>query len=344
MIKYRLSVLSFALVFMLILSGVFVTPAYADEAPPVEPQVEETNPPAETEEEAPPPPTGETDSAPLEESTTDEEQTILEQLPENTALIVTNEEGQPLPLAAQEAQEILDDGIIDPVWCPVGVAPQNGINGCTTAYPSLQALVNALMAGTAGVVPNAAGVIWIEQGTDTSAASIILNGTDPDIGNMENFALTLQGGWNGVFGSKTIVGNSTFGQSVSILNWNAPITINNVVVNATSGVGLTVITTGNVVLKDVESNNNASTGAVIDNTSGAGNVTITNGTFINNGGVAGLNLISNGLITVKNLTASDNSSHGAIFDNDSAVVAKSISITGINSFNANNNVGLFVSS
>lgn len=339
------SIFYYALIFALVVSAVFVHPAYADEAPPPEEAqpVEETAPQDEAQEESPPLTTGETDSAAFEELTTEEE-TIIEQLPENTEIIVTNEEGEPLPLATQEAQEILDDGIIDPVWCPVGVAPQNGAGGCTTAYPSLQALFNALMNGTAGVVPNAAGVIWIEQGADTSVAAITLNGTDVDLGNMENFALTLQGGWDGVFGSKAIVGDSTFSQSVTIINWNAPVTINNVVVNATSGVGLTVTTTGNVVLKDVESNNNASTGAVIDNTSGAGNVTITNGTFYNNGGLAGLRVISNGTITIKNLSADDNSSYGAMLDNSGASTAKTISITGTNTFNLNSNAGLFVSS
>jgi hypothetical protein len=340
--------LTVAFVFVFILSGVLATPVYADESlPPVdvpaEIQAEETAPQESGEEEAPPSTTGEVDSAPSESGLTNDAP-ILEQLPENTEIIITNEEGESIPLATQEAQEILDDGIIDPVWCPVGVAPQNGTGGCTTAYPSLQALFNALMNGTAGVVPNAAGVIWIEQGADSSAAAMTLNGTDVDLGNMENFALTLQGGWDGNFGSKAIVGNSTFGQSVAIINWNAPITINNVVVNATSGVGLSVTTTGSIVLKDVESNNNASTGAVLDNTSGVGDVTITNGKFYNNGGLAGLRVLSNGTITIKNLSADDNSSYGAMLVNDTASTAKAVSVTGNNTFNLNTNVGLFVSS
>ncbi|MBL8051200.1 MAG: hypothetical protein JNM46_08260, partial [Anaerolineales bacterium] len=212
MIKNKLSVLSFVLVFILILSAGLATPAYADEAPPVEPQVEETNPPANTEEEATPPTTGETDSASSEESTT-EEQTILEQIPENTELIIIDEEGEMIPLATEEAQEAI--AFIDPMWCPVGVKPKANTGGCTAGYPDLYALINDIATNVIAE-PTKAGVIWIQTGADGSAVNIVIDGSDPDLGSWSTFALTLQGGWIGTDLSTTIVAPSTFTKTISV--------------------------------------------------------------------------------------------------------------------------------
>jgi len=346
-IKSNSPFLTVAIVFVFILSGVLATPVYADESlpptdVPAETQAEETAPQESNEEEAPPLPTGETESAPSEESTLDEEQPILEQLPENTEIIVLDEDGEAIPLATQEAQEAIE--FIDPVWCPVGVAPQDNLGGCTIAYGSLKELIDALMAGTAGVVPNTAGVIWIEDGADSSTGNILLDGSDTSLGDMENFALTFQGGWNGTFGSKTIVGTSTFSDRITITGWNAAITINDIIIDTATGDGLTVTTTGNIVLKNVQSNNNTGRGATLDNSTGAGNVTITNSKFNNNGGAAGLTVISKGTITIKDLTANDNTNYGANLDNDSATTAKTVTLSGSNTFNANGSVGLFISS
>lgn len=341
--KNRLSVLPFVLVFIFVLSMLVVTPVYADEATPQE-NAEATEQTATEDEaqEASPLPTGETESAPSEESNLDEEQPILEQLPEDTEIIVVDEDGEAIPLATQEAQEAIE--FIDPVWCPVGVAPQDNLEGCTIAYGSLKELIDALMAGTAGVVPNTAGVIWIEEGPDTSTGNILLDGSDTSLGDMENFALTFQGGWNGTFGSKTIVGTSTFSDRITITGWNAAITINDIIIDTATGDGLTVTTTGNIVLKNVQSNNNTGRGATLDNSGGTGNVTITNSKFNNNGGSAGLTIISKGTITIKDLTANDNTSYGVNLDNDSATTAKTVTLSGSNTFNANGSVGLFISS
>ncbi|MBL8099559.1 MAG: hypothetical protein JNK81_10270, partial [Anaerolineales bacterium] len=346
-IKSNSPFLTVAIVIVFILSGVLATPVYADESlPPVdvpaETQAEETAPQESNEEEATPLTSGETDTVPSEESTLDEEQPVLEQLPENTEIIVLDEDGEAIPLATQEAQEAIE--FIDPVWCPVGVAPQNGINGCTNSYGNLKALIDDLMNGTAGVVPNTNGVIWIQSGADGSAANMTLNGSDVDLGDMENFSLTLQGGWNGTFGSTTIIGTSTFSRAITITNWNGAITINDIIVDTATGDGLTVTTTGNIVLKNVQSNNNTGRGATLDNSTGSGDITITNSKFNNNGGAAGLTVISKGTITIKDLTANDNTNYGVNLDNDSATTAKTVSLSGNNTFNTNGSVGLFISS
>lgn len=346
-IKNRLSALSFVLVFILILSAVLATPVYADEAPPedvtTEEQVEETEAQPPVEEEASPPSTGEPDSAPSEESIPDEEQPILEQLPENTEIIVLDEEGQALPLVTQEAEEAI--AVIDPLWCPVGVKPKANTGGCTAGYPNLYALINDIATDVIPE-PTKAGVIWIQTGSDASPFNIVIDGSDPQfttgLNSWANFALTLQGGWIGTDLNTTITSPSTFSDTISIINWNAPVTINDITIDTTTGVGLTVNTTGNIVLKNVQSNNNNNSGAEIDNTAGTGNVTITNSKFINNN-TNGLSVDTNGTITIKDITANDNSGYGVSLDNDD-LAPKAVTLSGTNTFNANGITGLYVTS
>lgn len=349
MIKNKLSVLSFVLVFILILSAGLATPAYADEAPPVEPQVEETNPPANTEEEASPLTSGESfgqtqgesDSAPLEESTSDVEQTILEQLPENTEIIVLDEEGEPLPLATEEAQEAI--AFIDPMWCPVGVKPKANTGGCTASYANLFALINDIATGVIAE-PTKAGVIWIQTGADSSAANIVIDGLDPDLGSWSTFALTLQGGWIGTDLSTTIVGPSTFTKTISIINWNAPVTINDISIVNSASYGLHVITTGNVTLKNVTAENNGNYGSRIENDSGTGNVTITNSKFNNQTNTGGLYIATKGAIVITSITANNNNGIGAYIQNQNADTPKPVTLAGTNTFNNNNSSGLSIDS
>ncbi|MBX3035509.1 MAG: hypothetical protein KF758_01235 [Anaerolineales bacterium] len=337
MIKNKLSVLSFVLVFILILSGLVATPVYADEAPPQE-QAEETAPQESAEEEASPPTTGETDTAPSESGLTNESP-ILEQLPENTQIIVTNETGEPIPLATQEAQEAIK--FIDPMWCPVGVKPKANTGGCTAGYPNLFALINDIATNMIAE-PTKAGVIWIETGADGSAANIVIDGSDPDLGSWSNFALTLQGGWNGVDLSTTIVGPSTFTKSISVINWNAPVTINNITISGTTATnGLEVVTTGNIVVSNVISQNNSGRGAYLDNSAGTGNVTVTSSQFNSNSGVHGISINSKGSVTLKDVSANSNlNGYGAVISNDSATTPKPVTLSGVNSFSGNGaNVG-----
>ncbi|MBL8090747.1 MAG: hypothetical protein JNJ43_10485, partial [Anaerolineales bacterium] len=354
-VKSNSPFLTVAIVFVFILSGVLATPVYADESlpptdVPAETQAEETAPQESNEEEAPPLTSGETNTVPSEASTLDEEQPILEQLPENTEIIVLDEDGEAIPLATQEAQQTIIIG--DPVWCPATVAsPTPGLNGCTGSYGTFAALLAdpiLTAVSVSGVGPTTNGVIWIASnynGADNSVITI-----DGGVFTaMNDFALTLKGGWcDGT--DMTCVGlidptkPSTFDVRLQILNWNNTVTINDIIIDTATGDGLTVTTTGNIVLKNVQSNNNTGRGATLDNSTGAGNVTITNSKFNNNGGAAGLTVISKGTITIKDLTANDNTNYGANLDNDSATTAKTVTLSGSNTFNANGSVGLFISS
>src|SRR5690606_3676261 len=126
-----------ALLLVLTLSRFITIPVYADEASPIEEnttteQVEETNQPVETVEEATPPSTGGSESTSSEEYHLDEELPILEQLPENTEIIVLDEEGETIPLATEEAKEVVSSS--DPMWCPAGKTPIANVGGCSPDF------------------------------------------------------------------------------------------------------------------------------------------------------------------------------------------------------------------
>jgi hypothetical protein len=125
-----------AIFFALILSALNVAPALADEAPPPEPapteEAADVSTPAETGEEATPPAEGTTDTASSTESSSVAE--VIESLPADTTLVVIDENGEALPLASEQAAEIIYNG--DPLWCPVGVAPKPNMGGCSPSFTS----------------------------------------------------------------------------------------------------------------------------------------------------------------------------------------------------------------
>ncbi|MCC7119128.1 MAG: hypothetical protein IT310_11425 [Anaerolineales bacterium] len=355
MYRSRFSLFGIATLVALVFSALSVAPALADDAPPPIVETAPVEPPPE--EVATPTP------AP-------EEPALIPALPEGTELVVADEQGEALPLATQEAAGTL--AVIDPVWCPVGVAPKNGASGCTTSYASLQGLVNDLMTGLAGVVPNKNGIIWIQQGADSSVGAIVLDGSDPDLGAMETFALTLQGGWDGVFGSSKVTGVSTISQSLLIDNWAGDVTLKDIIFSGITvgttphNAALEISTTKNISLTnvDVAGNTGGGTvnGAYLSNDDGlvAGDVVITNSTFTSNKN-DGLIVYSDGAITITNLVANSNGGSGALLDNIAATSAKAVTLSGksnqvkfngldglgvyskgavtINSITANNNIG-----
>src|SRR5687767_6037539 len=83
-----------------------------DEAAP-----EETD--AVSTEEADPTETAPTETAPAEPAPNVEE--VLDSLPEDTAIVALDAEGEALPLASVEAAQVIVSG--DPMWCPAGVLP-----------------------------------------------------------------------------------------------------------------------------------------------------------------------------------------------------------------------------
>jgi hypothetical protein len=337
-----------------ILLGVFTlslmvtTPAFADEVtPPEEPVVTEQG-------------SGE-ENAVVEESTTTVETEagnestapvetvaeILEQLPEDTSLIVVDESGEALPLASEAAEEAII--IKDPIWCPAGVLPKPGLGGCSSSFGSLSLLV-------AGFIPPAKnGVIWIESGTDSAlGGDVVIDGLGA-WALAANYSLTLQGGWIGPagppVGSMAIVGTTIFDTAISIVNWNGAVTINDISFEnadntAYSGTGsLYVETSKNIVVSNVMVINSAGAlndGAYLDNrpSTTQATVTVKNSTF--NGNIfRGLTIYSDGAVTLTNVSAHFNGNDGAYIQNNFDGTASVVSVTK-GFFNQNGDDGLTI--
>ncbi|MFN8410901.1 MAG: hypothetical protein U0Z26_00800 [Anaerolineales bacterium] len=326
--RNKISIFSFVFVFML--SAVMTIPAYADDGlPPVDVPVE---------------------ALPIEPPTQDPVVVdAVQAQPE--VVVVLNEAGEAVPLASQEAANAIVAG--DPMWCPVGVTP--GGAGCTGTTTSFATMLTNLTGMYTSVGPSKAGVIWIEDSYNSAVNDAAAPGffilTGSNLTAMKDFALTLQGGWSGTGTTITPGGVSYFtGDSLSILNWNGDVTLNNIVITGTTGTnGLQVFTTKNIVLNNVQSNGNAGRGALLQNDSGVGNITITNSQFNGNGTTdgEGLRAESKGIITLKDVTASSNggaNGYGAYLYNRFSATPKAITLSGTNTFNGNNMDGLYIAS
>lgn len=318
----------FALITLLALLTSFIFPitVLADDEPP---------PPAPTEEiildEEPAPPTD------LQPDTVSE---VLEQLPENTEVIVLDESGAPIPLVTEEAAEIIIAG--DPMWCPEGVLP--GGVGCTPAFADFDSgtgLFQYLVANNTTYTGN--GTIYIAYDYNPTTAgdgNVQLDpflqggGADGDLGD-----IVIQGGWD--FGSNVVNGQTNFGaNNLNVLGWNGNVTINNINIDGvTSGNGMNVFGNGDVELNNVTIQNSDLFGTYINNTAGSGDVTVNDSTF-NNSIDAGLLIASNGNVNLSNVTANDNGNNGVSIDNSTG--SGDVNITGTNNFNNNDFTGIFV--
>ena len=162
-----------------------------------------TEPPAPTQVETEPPiePTSEAIEAtpiPMEPTATQVVE-ILTQVPEDTEVVVLDENGNSIPLASQEAADLVE--VIDPMWCPAGVMP--GGAGCSSSFPVIADLINNMISNTSAYTQN--GVIYFTATAGSSlnltdAASPSSLGTSA-FNTLNDFNLTLQGGWNGVSGA-----------------------------------------------------------------------------------------------------------------------------------------------
>jgi hypothetical protein len=254
----------------------------------------------------------------------------LSQVPTGTSVVVVNNAGTVLPLATQQAANIIANG--DPIWCPAGTSPVASTGGCTSTQTDLASLITLL----SGAQPNQAGTIWITVSIDSSDPNNI---DGSSLNTMANYALTLQGGWNGL-SNGGISGTSTFTKAISITNWNADVTVNDISIANPSTAGLTVKTKKNIHLHNVTLQNNNGNGATLDNTAGNGNVTVDGTNTFNNNAGNGLQVDSKGLISLNNLSADNNSVDGVALRNNSG--SGDVSLTGTNEFSNNSFYGLVI--
>lgn len=325
---------------ILALSAVLVTPVLADDGqPPVE------TPEVVTEAEEESTLAQVTDESQQEEPVAEEVSTVSELLdsaPPETEVIILDENGETLPLASQEASEVVASS--DPIWCPAGVAvPVSGGAGCSPSFTGMTGLIGWLNVNN----PNMAGTIWIEKTYDSSTAvgdgaatSFTLDGTT--LSNMANFALMLKGGWNGLgTGTVDTSDDSNFREdSFNIINWKGNITINDIAIyNATTNpnenAALHVETEGSITLNrvDVRFNDGALAGASLYNDfpGKSGLVTINNSLFSNNA-YGGARIESTGAVTIKDSAFDYNSSStsgaGLSIDNRGDTTPSPVTITG----------------
>ncbi|GMV34052.1 MAG: right-handed parallel beta-helix repeat-containing protein [Anaerolineales bacterium] len=278
---------------------------------------------------------------------------VLEQAPEGTEVVIVNEEGDVLPLATEEAAEIVATS--DPMWCPEGATP--GDAGCTGSFGTFDELIDALTADAVSGAPvyTGNGVIWV-QDTYNGNDDAQIEFDSAVLTNIGSNNLTVQGGWSGG-NNTTVTGTSTLDVSLVFSNWGGAITLNDLDIAAGdgSGFGLLVTNNGDVTLDNVSVSNTTvnpfgfGDGALI---ASDGNVDIADSAFDDNDG-NGLQVASAGTITLDTVSASGNALTGAYLDTcgyDDATglcagngLVTITSATG-NTFNDNGFIGLNVDS
>lgn len=287
----------------------------------------------------------ETEGAP-EAEPSDDGQPGLDEITNSTItdVQIVDEAGEPLPMATEEAAEILATG--DPIWCPASVkVPKPNTSGCTQSFGSLDALFSELEVHPKTVD----GIIWIEK-TYSDSNDATLDG-DPlgPLSTMRNFKLTLKGGWNGCtpscIGTIDTTNPSEIEHQLEILDWNNDVTLSDLLVTGVTSPGeaLLVQTSGKITLTRVEVSNNGDSGARLENTAGTKDVSIASGQFDHNTGGDGLNVISNGTVTLVGVTASENEGMGVYIKNDTAALPRNVSLSsGVFEFNNNAASGLVI--
>lgn len=346
---------------VLMLSMMWTFPVLADEGEPQseEPTVTETTPVDET--------AGEGEPLAVEEEPVSEEpvasepapepapasegETLLEQLPENTTVVVTDESGDPIPLVTQEAAEAVAT-MPDPQWCPVGAAPGAATcSGVKTSFNGVGGLIEWLTINN----PAKAGVIWVEASYNSTTAgdvtAIVLDGSV--LTNMALQALTINGGWTGTGSTLNPNDQSEFNVPFLIDNWTGAVTLNNLLITGASGFGLSALevrTDGNIIANNVDVVNNTTQngGAYLDNIddpAAKGNVTVNDSTFNGNTGInaRGLNVWTSGMVTIKNITANENTGTG-LSVNNAVATRKVVTLTGSNQFMGNGLDGVYIES
>ncbi len=338
MYRKHLFSLSLTLIMVMLFSALGPTTVYADEgAPPDAPTTEGSETGGEPTDEATEEQTDDTGEDQAEETTTEEvvtggeltgetgegevdeavteEPSLMEQVPENTEVVVVNADGEVEPLATQEAAEAVATS--DPIWCPAGQDPTPGANGCTNSYTSFDALLTFLKTDEEGAATyQGNGTIYVEMGNYGGGESTIDFNTY-GFTTFDDNDLTIQGGWNTSTG--TTVDTTSFDVPIVIGSdvnpWGGSLTIRNIIVSGVvNDTGLTVFSGGSVTVEDSEFSNNDVAGVFIDADE---NVTVRR-TKVNNNGSdnwnvvdgTGMEIKSGGFVTLSDVEANDNQIFG----------------------------------
>jgi hypothetical protein len=205
----------------------------------------------------------------------------LSAVPDNTSVTVLNADGQPEPLATQEAAAAIAS-TSDPIWCPQGQPPIPGANGCTASFTSFNDLLTFLSGNAAF---QGAGTIFVEQGAYAGGESVI-DFNAYNLSNISSSNLTVQGGWDTTANPVDPATASTSNFTVPILigsstnPWGGSLTINNIMITGAQS-GLTLYSQNNIAVSYVQATDSV-TGAGAELESVGGDVTINNSKFLRN--------------------------------------------------------------
>jgi hypothetical protein len=358
---------SFLLIASIVLANVSIV--FADDGTTPEPTVtsEPTEEPVATEEaetptvsetpapEASPSPEADEDVVEEEQATAGEEASdpaLFEQIPGGTEVVVLDENGETIPLASEAAMDVILD--TDPMWCPAGVQP--GGPGCTTNFATINALITDMRNNTGNYTQD--GVIYF---TTTPGASFSLTTTslgNGDFNTLNDYNLTLQGGWNGLNGTNaTFTGTTNFGSNTltvgtSVNPWAGNISLVNFTFNnVTSGNAITIYTTsGDVSLTNVTVSQQAGDDYTAYIDSQSGDITVQNSSFDGNasGGSNNRNRgfraeTNTGSITISNTTFKDSRTCSPLFfftcidatanSNGATLNAPTVTLNNVTAFN-----------
>ena len=242
---------------------------------------------------------------------------ILTDVPAGTGLLVVDSTGTPEALVTQQAAEAISTS--DPEWCPAGFSP--GDPGCTGPYGTVGALLAAIGLGAY----SGDGTIFFT--TPYAVDDAYIRGADARLAALH--ALTI----NGQIPANTLsvpLEVTGWAYDVSVVNLNMDLTGYVTPTNA-----LRVETTGAIQADNVDVTGSHGGGAFLDNSSGAGSVTVTNSTF-NGNTWTGLDARSDGNITLTNVDAGGQED-GAYLD--ASTGSGNIVVTG-GDFSANTLAGL----
>lgn len=340
--------LLFVMIAVVITSAVRTTSVYADDGGTEPPTGESTPPPAEGEtsvEETTPTaePTAEESvvatevpavEPPVEEPTPVVE--VLEQLPEDTEVIVLNDKGSPEPLVTLDAAEIVQSG--DPRYTVAGTTyyfmPIGGcgaLANCVESATPIQTALDYLNGTNAaslwvgiGATPDD-GTVYIDAGIYTENVAIDGN-TGWNAGGNKPVSLTLSGAGsttttlNGslsitnmniftLSGLTIVDADSVYDTALNVSNNTGTLTLTDVRVTNNLGDGASLRGTGDVNISNSQFNDSSLTGLLIDTT---GTATLNNVQANSNG--YGLDIIADAGINLTGVTAASNSYFGGILD------------------------------
>jgi hypothetical protein len=327
--------LSFTIVALLLISAIGTTTVYADDDDTGNETKKTETTKKSSQDEQPPQEEQSDESQPTSEEAGADEQDlgeIMGQVPDNTTVTVLNSEGEAMPLASQETAEVIESAY-DPIWCPEGTPPVPGAAGCTESFSSFTELLTYLQTNETDVTYQQAGTIYI-QNNQYLGGETEINFNNYNFNQINNYDLTLQGGWNTVDNTVNSVDTTQFSVPITIGSgtnpWIGSLTMNNISISdVLDQTGLVLYSQNDITLSNVEITNsqtgadlNAGGDVTINNSkinknkqanavvNAGGNVNIANSTFNDSGGM-GIAINSGGSVSLASLESNNNQLFGA---------------------------------